>query len=249
MSILRVLWQIVHFSQYFHNSSRLLNIFVLLLGKLMTYLKTQELAYKFADKVEYIEPAPPLYISDDDNYHYQRVRLEDFFHDLYSNLRASLTEVEGDLAVLRLKRVEPGVLKMLGRVFHQISDLTKQVNPQDPYKAVSALSEWFNDSNNKAIVENLNFIIKEFLKQNKFNGGTKIKDVSANGLTNLMNVIQKSQDYMANNPMLPNPREAITAPPPALINETTKVTSQPPPDHNKETVPGFNQAIKDVSAE
>ncbi|MEK6878064.1 MAG: hypothetical protein AABY22_00570, partial [Nanoarchaeota archaeon] len=132
----------------------------------MTYLKTQQLAYKFAEK-EYIAPAPPVYVGDDENFHNQRVRLEGFFHDLYSNLRASLTEIEGDLAVLKHKKIDSGVLKTLGRVFHQISNLTKQVNPQDPYKAVADLANWFNDANNKMIVENINFIINEFLKQNK----------------------------------------------------------------------------------
>lgn len=213
----------------------------------MTHHKVQQLSLKYADKVEHLG-TKPVYVGDDERFHAQRVRLEDFFYDFYQGLRKALSEVEGDLLALKEKSLEPSVLKMLGRVFRQIADLTKEASPENPYMAVNKLSDWLNNKNNKVIVDNLNFIIQKFLEENKvsFSPNKGLTNLSVNGLKNLVKEIEKAKAYVDANPMLPDPREAITVPPPKLMSEQTSISEPPSPDHNKETVPGVYKAIQNL---
>jgi hypothetical protein len=211
----------------------------------MTYHKIQQLAVKFADRADNIVHKP-VYLGDDEKFHLQRTRLEDFFYDVYQGLRRALNEMEGDMLALKEAKMEPSTLTVLGRVFHQLNELTKQATPENPYLAVSKLAEWLDNKHNKSIVENLNFIIDKFLsnKKSEINPGKGVKHLTIKGLKNAVKEIEKAKAYMVANPMLPDPRDAITVPPPKLLSEQTSVSAPPPANHSKETVPGIYEAIQ-----
>jgi hypothetical protein len=213
----------------------------------MSYYKIQELAFKFADRADSITHKP-IYLGDDDKFHAQRARLEEFFFDFYQGLRRSLNEIEGDILSLKEAKMDPSVLKVLGQVFHQLNDITRQANPENPYLTVKKLLEWLNSKTNKSIIDNLQFIITNFLRNRKLDIKTnkRVSDLTINGLNNTIKEIEKAKMYMDAFPMLPDPRDAITVPPPKLLSEQTSVSSLPAPDHNKETMPDVYEALKNL---
>lgn len=212
----------------------------------MSYLKVQQLAVKFADRAETIG-FKPIYLGDDEKFHLQRERLDEFFHQFYLSLRSALSEIEGDILALKQLNADSGVISMLSRVFHQVNDIVRHSSNTTPYDAVNALSNWLNDKSNKSIIDNLNFITSKILEKNKvdFMPGAGITSLKINGLTNLVKQINKAKEYVDSNPMLPDPRDAITVPPPGkLKNEQTSVSLLPKSDPNRETLPEMYKAIQ-----
>lgn len=216
----------------------------------MTYKKTQELAIKFAKEVDYI-PVKPVYFGDDERFDAQRVKLEEYFYELYPALRRVLSEIEGDILALRTTGIDDGVLKTLGKVFHTLNDFVKRTTTENPYITIEKISEWLNDRNNKAVIDNLNFIIERFLAKNKpeINTHKGVSHLTVNGLKNLIKQIEKANAYMQANPLLPDPRNAITAPPPKkLMNEETSSIRPTPADPYQDTEEDIYEAIQTVKS-
>lgn len=196
----------------------------------MSYCKIQKLADKFADRPETIG-FRPIYLGDDENIHNQRLRLEEMFHDLYQGFRSSLNEIEGDILALKVMGLDSDTLKAMGKVVHDINHLVKQLNPENPYIVINQLYAWINDRNNKSILDNLDFITKAFVKkQQNFSLSKGVGTLKVNGLSNLVNKINEAKAYADQNPLLPDPRELATVPPPGKAKK-------------EENVPGVQDAL------
>lgn len=185
----------------------------------MTYVKLIELEEKFTTKLAQNEEESGL--------QEQRNKLSKFYHKFTRELYALTNEMDGDLLVLKEKGLSSDLLKLFNGVKGHIISVTKQINPYAPYDGAMDLIEWASQKETKATLNNLNFIIQEFLKRNmvEFQAGPHINQVRVESIMKLKDILRKTYEYIQENSILPDPREMPTIPPARRMsdNEETRV--------------------------
>lgn len=174
----------------------------------MTYVKLIELEEKFSKKIAQNDEESGLQD--------QRSKLSKFYHKFTRELYSLINEMDGDALVLKEKGLSPDLLKMFNGIKGHITSAVKQINPYIPYDGAMNLIEWANQKETKATLNNLNFIIQEFLKTNEveFKVGPHLNQVRVESITKLKNILKNIHEYIKENP-LSDSKELPTVPPPA----------------------------------
>lgn len=169
----------------------------------MTNKKVQELADKFANK-------------HNEAWQAQRETLESFYYDTSKFFRTIINEMDGDLLTLKQMNIDLGVQKMLGKVFHDFVELYKEINPAHPYIGIQNIIDWAGSKQNKILFENLNFLFNEYLRKDKveFEQSPSLKHPKVNSIKKLTNALPELKKFMVEHPLLPDPRQVSTVPPP-----------------------------------
>lgn len=178
----------------------------------------------------------------------QRDRLSKFYHKLISGLNAVANEMDGDYFALKELGLDKETLNVFKNFRANIIELAKQIVPERPYDGTMDLIRWLNDRTNKSIMDNLNFISKEFLKKNqvKFEPTSYLKPVRVESFNKLKHLLKEADQFISEHPMLPDPRMQSTVPPPRLHNvkDEEPITLGP----GGVTVPGIPISKKDKEA-
>lgn len=174
----------------------------------MTHKKVIELANKFANQ-------------HNKEWQDQRERLESFYYDTSKFFRTLINEMDGDLLTLKQKNIHPDVIKMFSDITHKLISLYLDIDPEHPYKGIDNLINWTESKETKVLLENLEFLIKEYLFRGKidFEQTPHMKHPQVQSIKRLLAVIPKLRNFMNDHPMLPDPRNVSTVPPPIKINK------------------------------
>jgi hypothetical protein len=134
----------------------------------------------------------------------QKDRLEEFYYDTTGALKNIVNELAGDLFILKEKGFNPELRQLLIKIYQQIIDLYKDIDPRDPYPGTLNLINWANAKQNKAILENLEFLIENHLKKHEvsFYGKDNLKQPKVFSISKFCQLIPKLKKYIQDNPML-----------------------------------------------
>lgn len=140
----------------------------------------------------------------------QRNRLSHFSHDLYMKLRIILNEMEYDLKILKDQNFDKEMWKLFSKMWVELVSILKEFKEEKPYLTAEKLINYVNNKNNKAIIDNLDFIIKKHLKSylSDIKFGPTLQPVQVRSLHLLKSFVEKIQSYVKSNPLLPVPSEA-----------------------------------------
>ncbi len=143
----------------------------------------------------------------DEKFHLQRERLEKFYHDLHLKLKILLSEMEGDIRVLKEKGFEKEMWKIFVNVWKDLLTISHQLTPDKPYPAAAALVAYVKTRPHKAVIDNLDYLVQHFLKQNEvdFQSGPMLQQVQVRSLGLLKSLADHAEKYLADNPLLPVP--------------------------------------------
>lgn len=174
----------------------------------MTHKRVIELANKFANQ-------------HNKEWQDQRERLEAFYYDTSKFFKALISEMNGDLLTLKFKDIHPDVLKTFGDVTHKILSLYLEIDPDHPYVGLENLINWAESKQTKVLLENLEFLIKEYLfkERDEFEQGPYMKHPQVQSIKRLLGTIPKLKKFIIDHPMLPDPRSVSTVPPPMKMNK------------------------------
>lgn len=159
----------------------------------------QKLANKFLET--HFEP---------DKLEKQKETFEDFYYENLGVLKAILNEMSGDLLILKEKELSLDLRQLLGKIYQQIIDLYKDIDPRDPYPGTNHLINWASSKTNKSILENLDFLIKKHLEKSEisFEGKDKLKQPQANSIARFLDLIPQLKQFILNNPSLEDVRQS-----------------------------------------
>lgn len=137
----------------------------------------------------------------------QRERLTNFAHDLHLKLRMLLGEMEGDLMVLRERKLDKNVWKIFAKLWSDLIEIAKSIDPNDPYTAGNKLVSYVKNRPYRAIIENLEFLIKNHLKNTEveFTPTSFFQPLQVRSLKLLQELANQIEKYMQENPMIQVP--------------------------------------------
>lgn len=205
----------------------------------MTTKKIFELGDKFARKMEQM--------NDNEKFSQQREKIAKFSHKFLGELKAIISEMDGDFAVLKIKNLDPKTLEAFADIRTHILYMMKQIDPEHPYDGTIELAKWADSKNTKLILNNLDFIITHFLEQQKeeFTSTPHLRHSRSQSIKRFQNLLLAAHKYVLENPLLPDPREQATVPPPRLLNEKEEVTQ--PIGNEDTTIPGIPSSKKPIA--
>lgn len=205
----------------------------------MTSKKVFELGEKFAQQAEKM--------NDNAKYQAQRERIDKFSHKLLGELKAINNEMGGDYLALKEKQLDPKVLEVLRKTRLQLIEKVKDIDPLHPYEGTNHLINWADSRIIKSTLDNLNFIIHSFLNNNQddFKPSSMVKPLRIDSIKKLQNLLKAARIYMNENPLLRDPRNQSTVPPPVLRNVKNDEETVPA-GREDVTVPGIPASKKEV---
>ena len=204
----------------------------------MSYTKLLELEQRFSKKI--------AQSNDNIRFQEQRDRLSKFYHKLVRELNSIVSEMEGDIVALKARGLDPNTIKVFRDFRGHIINLIKNIDPEKPYEGTLKLIAWMHERMNKATLDNLNFIIQEHLKNNQveFQPASFLSHVRVDSLSKIKNLLKSAHDYIEDNPLLPDPRDIPTVPPPVLRNVRDEEFT--PASKDDMTVPGIPASKKEA---
>lgn len=167
----------------------------------------------------------------------QRERLEHFSHDLLLRLRMLISEMEGDLKVLKIKNLDKKVWKIFAKLWGQLIEIAKHLDSGKSYQSAQAVIDLVKTRPHKAIVENLEFLIQHHLKQTEvnFEPGPLLQPVQVRSLKLLKALADYLEKYIQDNPLLNYP--GSNPPPPLEIQEPQEEKVAPPGSEGATFIP------------
>jgi hypothetical protein len=170
----------------------------------MSHKKVQQLAIKFAEG------------SLNEQYQAQRAKLEQFSETFLRKLRAALNELEGDLSTLKHREFDKTQWKELGLFWRTCIELYKKIDEKNPYAGVQSFIDLIKSKSDWLV--KIIPSIRKHLKATEVDFGPSkvLRQARADGLKELILLIENSGQYMRKNPLLPDPRNAPTVPPPKM---------------------------------
>lgn len=157
--------------------------------------------------------ADTVLTDENEKFRLQREKLEQFYHDLHLKIKILLGEMEGDLRILKEKDFDKGMWKIFMNLWRDVIDISKEITPDKPYLGASKLVSYVKSRPHKSIIENLDYLVHDFLKKNEvdFRAGLRLQQVQIKSLKLLKSLADHTEAYIAANPLLPVP----TGKPPA----------------------------------
>lgn len=146
----------------------------------------------------------------------QREKLEKFSDAFMKKFRTIITEMEGELFVLKQKNFNIDQWKKMSQLWRQLIEIYKKFDDDHPYNGAKELVNFISDRSISDMIAKLNNNIQKHLKENKieFGKSSMLKQVKINSLRNIVIFASNTESYMNKNILLPDPRDVITLPPP-----------------------------------
>jgi hypothetical protein len=182
----------------------------------MSHKKVLELAHKFAER------------SRNEQFQDQRDMLEKFSDEYLTKFRTILNEMEGDLRVLREKEFNKSQWKEFGLFWKELIEIYKAYDEKNPYEGAKQLLLFVTSKPKETFIRNLNSDIQKFLKEKDNDFASGLHHAQVNSLKALWDFCGKTAKKMLANPLMKDPRELQTVPPPKRYIE-----------REQETVPNF----------
>jgi len=141
---------------------------------------------------------------DNDKMEKQKEMFEIFYYDKVGELKSIINEMSGDLLLIKEKHLHLDIRQLFGKVYQQIIDLYKEIDPQDPYPGTLNLINWANSKTNKSILENLDFLIQKHLEKNEtlLYGAKKLKQPQVVSINHFLTLIPALKQFILDNPSL-----------------------------------------------
>lgn len=139
----------------------------------------------------------------------QKEIFENFYYDNLSQLKAILNEMSGDIWLLKEKELPVDLRHLLSKIFQQLLDLYKEIDPNDPYPGTLKLINWTNSKSNKSVLENLDFLIQKHLEKHAidFHRKDNLKQAYVSSITHLLKLIPQLHQFILDNPSLEDIRQ------------------------------------------
>lgn len=133
-------------------------------------------------------------------------KLENFYYDNVGKLKYIISEMSGDLLILKEKNFPLDLRQLLGKIYQQILDLYKEINPEDPYPGTLNFINWANAKHNKSLLENLDFLIQKHLKNNEitFYGKNVLKQPKISSIKKILLLVPELKQFIIDNPQITN---------------------------------------------
>lgn len=180
----------------------------------MSYKKILQLADKFAEK------------SQNEQFQEQRAMLEKFSDEYLNTLKSILGEMEGDLLTLKEKGFPRAKWKEFGLFWKELVEIYKSYDESQPYEGAKKLLLFVASKSKESFIRTLNAEVHKFLKEKEvdFGAGADLSQSEVNSLRRLWDFSNRTAKTMVSNPLLPDPRELITTPPPRVLFDRNKET-------------------------
>ena len=140
----------------------------------------------------------------------EKEKIESFYYDTVGQLKHIIGEMSGDLLILKEKNFPLDLRQLFGKIYQQIVDLYKEINPEDPYPGTLNFINWANAKHNKSLLENLDFLIQKHLEKNEvsFYGKEVLKQPKVSSISKLLKLVPELKQFIVNNPMIPSIADA-----------------------------------------
>lgn len=140
----------------------------------------------------------------DNDYQVQRDRFQRLSDHFQRNLRAITNEMGGELFLLKERKFDAPMTKMLARVYQVLIDILTIIDHNKPYMAAEKLVHYVLDKPNSAIIDNLDFLAKHHIKQTNvdFQIGKIIRQPTIRSIDALKKLAMQLQEHMAKYPIL-----------------------------------------------
>lgn len=153
-------------------------------------------------------------------YQAQREKLAQFYDYFTGNLRAITNELGGDIVVLRERKFNSKMLKMMSDVYQDLIELGKSISSEKPYDAAEKLVNYVLNKPTGPVIDNLDFLAKHHLKTTNvdFLEDKMLKHPQIRSLDKLKILSNQLSKFMAENPLILPP--SPSGPPSPRIMET-----------------------------
>lgn len=138
---------------------KILNIFILNIGKKMSHKKVINLAIKFAQKTIAFDRTQEKII--------QQEKFYTFFEQFKKHFRTILNEMDGDYMTLRVKGINRTILKEFSHLYHELLELFKKFDDQHPKESTQHIVNYVFSKSNRNTINFLDTSIQQFLKRNE----------------------------------------------------------------------------------
>lgn len=85
-------------------------------------------------------------------------KLEKYGYELHMKFRAVLAELEHDISLLKLRKFDPDMLKLLAGIWHHLEKIFVTFNTENPIPTAHQIVQLLNDRHTKAVIDNLIFL-------------------------------------------------------------------------------------------
>lgn len=178
----------------------------------MSIKKVLEMAERFVTIAEETVLQSPANIE----YKAQRDKLSQFYDMFYRQLRAIISEMGSDLGTLKMRGFDTAMWQMFGKVYHNLIDISKQINEDKPYIAGEKFVHYVLGKEGAMTLDNLNFLIKHHLQKTNvdFVPSKSFKHPEARSLELAKKLAMHVKKFMEENPLIESP--SISKPPSGL---------------------------------
>jgi hypothetical protein len=166
-------------------------------------------------------PDSKLPITKNEAFQQQRERLSKFYEHFNNNLRRIRNELDNDLANLKQRSFDPQMLKLFIKIYDNVLNIFKEINPEKPYEAAEKLASYVLDKPNAPYINNLDFLGKQHLLQTNvdFKAGLVMQHPQLRGLDDLKMLAHEARKFMERFPLLKPPSPSN---PPLGLGEVMK---------------------------
>ena len=153
-------------------------------------------------------------------YQEQRDRLSKFHDHLKRQLRIIISEMEGDLWMLRQRKFEPKLFKTMSNVREELITIFKSIQEDKPYRAAEKLVFYATNRSTKMILDNLDFLAKHHLQvtNEDFTPSARVQQPQIHSFDALNALVSQLKEFMIKHPLIvppgAAPSEVPTVPPP-----------------------------------
>lgn len=167
----------------------------------MTYENILELAQEFESKATSVYTAP-----DTLKFHQQKELLSKFYDSFHRKMRTIINQLLGDLFVLTERNFDYNMTKILKKVILDLKRIMETTDTSRPYIAAGQLSSYVLDKPNKPIIDNLDYIIKNYLTNNpvvtKVTEGPILGRAKFHSIDDLRSLSKDVIHFMNKNPLI-----------------------------------------------
>jgi hypothetical protein len=183
----------------------------------MSYKKIFKLAEKFEQKLSLARTDARL------PFDRERETLDYFSLELSKRLVGLISEMGGDIRVLKERKLPKEIISLSVEVYKNLLSIYHSISDANPFLAGEALVNYANDRKNKTILDNLQFLIPQYLKKTELNVSL-FQPVRVESFEKISKIAYWAQVFMVMAHEPPSSKKTFAPPPKNPVNDVeTKV--------------------------
>ena len=141
--------------------------------------------------------------SDNEAFQEQRERLSKFSNEFSEKLRTVRNILGSDFTTLKERGFDHQMLKLFAKVYDNVLNIYKSINPEKPYVAAEKLVHYVLDKPNAPYIDNLDFLGKHHLMRTNvdFKTGPNMVHPEMHGLDELKKLADEIRNFMQRYPL------------------------------------------------